>query len=152
MPLITFACQTTLPFPPAAIAAQILDLANWPSFAGYGPLPGIKSAVYEIQTPDILGSRIRVTNRDGSSHVEEITAWQPARRLQLRFTDFSAPVSHLASCFLETWEFEPRAQETQVTRSFELHPRSLLTWPPLWLISFLLKAAINRHLHDLRRP
>ena len=41
---ITFACHETLPLAPEEIAEQILDVANWPDFRGYGPIPGIKSA------------------------------------------------------------------------------------------------------------
>ena len=69
---ITFTCEETLLLAPEDIARQILDLTKWPDFKGYGPVPGIKVAEFEVQTPGIVGSRIRVTNQDGSSHVEEI--------------------------------------------------------------------------------
>ena len=36
---ITFRCNATLPLAPEVIAGQILDLARWPEFGGYGPLP-----------------------------------------------------------------------------------------------------------------
>lgn len=147
---ITFSCAATLSQPPEVIAGQILDLANWTDFKGYGPLPGIKAAVFEVRTPGVVGSRIRVTNSDGSSHVEEIVEWQPDQRLRLRMGDFSPPLSRLATGFLETWDFQRRGQNTHVTRSFELHPRSRWTRPLLWLISFLFKPAINRHLRQLR--
>ena len=51
---------------------QILDLSKWPEFNGYGPLPGIREADFETKTDEIVGTKIRVTNRDGSTHVEEI--------------------------------------------------------------------------------
>jgi hypothetical protein len=84
---ITFACHETLPLASEKIAEQILDVAKWPDFRGYGPIPGIKSAEFETRTPNVVGSRIRVTNLDGSSHVEEIVEWQPERRLQLQMGD-----------------------------------------------------------------
>src|SRR3984893_12938810 len=76
---ITFSCEETLPFAPEDIAQQILDLTKWPDFHGYGPIPGIKVAEFDLQTPGIVGSRIRVTNLDGSSHVEEIVEWREHR-------------------------------------------------------------------------
>ena len=152
---ITFACEETLGIGPEQIAGQILDLAQWPSFQGYGVLPGIKAAEYEVRTPEIAGSRIRVTDTDGSSHVEEIVEWEPDRRLRLRMGEFSPPLSRLASGFEESWVFRRTDGATRVTRSFELHPKSRLARPVLWLISLLLKRAVARHLRamrDLGRP
>ena len=78
---IAFNCTETIPLPPEDIAAQILDVAKWPDFRGYGPIPGIKSAEFETRTPNVVGSRIRVLNLYGSTHVEEIVEWQPSRLL-----------------------------------------------------------------------
>jgi hypothetical protein len=147
---ITFACEETLGIGPEQIAGQILDLAQWPSFQGYGVLPGIKATEYEVRTPEIAGSRIRVTDTDGSSHMEEIVEWEPDRRLRLRMGEFSPPLSRLATEFDETWHFEPTGEGTRVVRSFELHPKSSVTRPLLWLISILLKRAIAQHLRQIR--
>jgi hypothetical protein len=147
---ITFCCTETIPLAPEDIAGQILDLANWTDFTGYGVLPGIKAAAFETRTPGVVGTRIRVTNTDGSSHVEEIVEWQPDRRLRLDLTDFSPPLSRLATGFVETWAFEQRGDSTRVVRSFEMHAKSFFTRPILWLISFLLKRAIARHLRQMR--
>ncbi|MFO0867440.1 MAG: SRPBCC family protein [Pirellulales bacterium] len=147
---IKFACHETLPLAPEEIAEQILDVTKWPDFRGYGPIPGIKSAEFETRTPGVVGSRIRVTNLDGSTHVEEIAEWQPDRRLQLQMGSFSQPLSRLATAFVETWEFERVGNETTVARSFELNAKSMLTKPVLWLISFLLKRAIARHLTEIK--
>lgn len=87
---------------------------------------------------------------DGSSHVEEIMEWQPDRRLQLHMGEFSAPLSRLATGFMETWDFERVGQETRATRSFQMHPKSMLTKPILWFISFFLKRAIARHLREMK--
>ena len=147
---IRFVCQETLPLTPNDIAQQILDLARWPEFQGYGPIPGIRAAEFETQTPGIVGTRIRVTNTDGSSHVEEVVEWEPGSRLRLRMHEFTAPLSGLAKEFVETWEFQKTGNETHVTRSFELHPRSIVAWPLLWVISFLLRRAITRHLRQMK--
>jgi hypothetical protein len=147
---ITFSCTETLPLAPEEIAGQILDLANWPGFTGYGPLPGIKAAAFEARTPAVVGTRIRVTNMDGSSHVEEVVEWEPDRRLRLDMKDFSPPLSRLATGFVETWQLERLGDGTRATRSFEMRPKSFLARPVLWLISFLLKRAVARHLTQMR--
>ena len=147
---ITFSCEQTLALAPEDIARQILDVTKWPDFHGYGPLPGIKSAEFEVRTPKIVGSRIRVTNTDGSKHVEEIVEWQPDHQLQLHMKDFSPPLSRLATRIEETWEFERFGNETKVTRSFQMHAKYALARPFLWVISILLKKAIARHLREMR--
>jgi hypothetical protein len=147
---ITFACREMLPLAPEEIAEQVLDLTKWPEFRGWGPIPGIRSAEFETSTPAVVGSRIRVANLDGSSHVEEVVEWQPDRRLRLQMGDFSKPLSRLATGFVETWEFERVGHETMTVRSFELNAKSMLTKPALWLISFFLKRAIARHLREMR--
>ena len=148
---ITFACRKTLSLASEAIASQILDLAKWPDFRGYGPIPGIKSAEFQSRTANVVGSRIRVTNLDGSAHIEEIVVWQPDNRLQLLMNDFSLPLSRLATSFVETWDFQRINDKTMVLRSFEMNARSRAAWPILWLISFVLKRAIDRRLHELNR-
>jgi hypothetical protein len=147
---ITFACEETLSLAPKDIAQQILDLTKWPEFRGYGPIPGIKLAEFEVRTPSLVGSRIRVTSGDGSTHVEEIVEWQPNHRLGLEMKEFSAPLSRLATWFEETWEFKRTGNETHVNRSFRLRPRSFQAWFVLWMISFFLKWAIVRHLREMR--
>ena len=148
---ITFRCEETLGIPSDQIAEQILDISRWSSFQGYGVLPGIKAAEFEIRTPEIVGSRIRVTDTDGSSHLEEIVEWEPDRRIRLLMHQFSPPLSRLATGFEETWEFSRIGRDTRVVRSFELHPSCSAARPLLWLISILLKRAIARHLRQMRQ-
>lgn len=147
---IVFSCTEILPFTPEEVVRQILDVSNWPKFHGYGPIPGIQVAEYEIRTPEIVGSRIRVVNRDGSKHVEEIVSWVANQSLQLHMKEFSPPLSRLATRIQETWEFEPQGSQTKVTRSFELQHKSALARPILWAISFLLKKAVARNLQEMR--
>ena len=64
--------------------------------------------------------------------------------------EFSPPLSRLATGFEETWEFSCVGRDTRVVRFFELHARSRVTRPLLWLISILLKRAIARHLRQMR--
>lgn len=146
---ITFSCEATLPLTPEDIANQILDLANWPAFTGFGLVPGIRTAEFELRAAAIVGSRIRVTNTDGSTHIEEIVEWHPTHQLLLRMQDFSAPLSRLATRFEETWQFERADDATKVTRLFELHANSPFARPFLWLISLFLRGAIARHLRQM---
>jgi hypothetical protein len=53
---INFTCEATFPLAPEEIAKQILDVSNWPDFHGYWPIPGIKAAKFEVQTPDIIAA------------------------------------------------------------------------------------------------
>ena len=148
---ITFTCNETLPLAPEDLARQILDLTKWPDFHGYGPIPGIKAAEFDVQTPAVVGTRFRVTNLDESSHVEEIVEWDPNHRLRLQMKEFSPPLSRLATWFEETWEFKRTGNETRVARSCRLYAKSVLSWLPLWVISFFLKRAIVRQLGEMRQ-
>jgi hypothetical protein len=148
---VCFSCRESFPDAPAEVTARVLDLTQWPRFEGYGPLPGIRSAEFEERTPGVVGSRIRVVNTDGSTHVEEITEWQPEVRIQLRMRGFSPPLSRLAREFIETWELRREADVTMLTRSFELHPTAVWARPALWLIATLLKRAVARNLRQMRR-
>lgn len=150
MPPITFTAQAHLRASPIQVADAILDLSNWPDFTGYGPLPGIESAEFIDRTPEVLGSRIQVKNTDGSTHVEEIVEWEPNRRLSMTLSEFSPPLSYLASSFDEVWAFHRQEEQTFVTRSFYLHPKNTPARIVLWFISFLLKRAIELHLRRLQ--
>src|SRR5215471_10047935 len=127
---ITFTCEATLPLAPEDIARRILDLTKWPDFHGYWPIPGIKGAEFDVQTPGIIGSRVRVASLDGSSHVEEIVEWQPDHRIRLAMKEFSPPLSRLATRFEETWQFKRTERGTHVTRSFQLQAKSFLARLP----------------------
>lgn len=147
---IRFSCSAVLPASAVQISEQIARVESWCEFRGYGPIPGIASATYELRTPDVKGSRIRVLNDDGSEHVEEITEWAPNERVVLQLHEFSRPLSSLASRFVEEWDFTPVPEGTRATRSFSLHPRSPLTRMPLWVISRLLRRAIAEHLRQMK--
>lgn len=147
---IIFSCEATREITPEKIAEQILDVNRWSEFQGYGVLPGISAAVFEVKTPKIVGSRIRVTNTDGSSHVEEIVEWETGRRVRLHMHDFSAPLSRLATSFEETWIFEPSGNASRVVRTFQMYAKSALVRPVLWCISNLLRKAIARQLAQMQ--
>ncbi len=133
------------------ICAQILDTERWPEFRGYAFLPGIAGATFEAKTPALTGSRIRVRNTDGSSHVEEIVEWDTASRIALRFQDFDSPLRRFATHFLEAWEFRETADGTEVTRTMTLYPKNALGRLMLVPISKLMKKALEKHLAETTR-
>ena len=147
---VRFTCYAELSTPPEQIANDILDLSRWPEFEGYGLLPGIREAVFEVRTEEVIGTRIRATNTDGSMHTEEIIEWQPSTRIAMRFDSFTPPLSRLATHFIETWNFERVDATTTIHRSFEMHATSDLTRPCLVLMSSLLRRAIAHHLAQIR--
>jgi len=150
MKTIAFRCAETLPLAPEDIARQILDLDKWLDFRGYGPIPGIKTAMFDVHTPDVVGTRIHVTNLDGSSHVEEIVEWRPDQRIRLEFKELSPPLCRLTTGFEEIWEFKRVHGGTIAVRSFRMHAKSVLAWLPLRVIAYFLKKAIARHLRELK--
>lgn len=147
---VSFCCVETLSISGAELARQILDLTKWPYFTGYAFLPGIKAAEFEVRTAEIVGSRFRVVNTDGSSHVEEILEWDPDRQITMHMKEFSPPLSRLATHFEERWVFAPAPEGTKVTRCFRLYAKRLVTWPLLWAISIFLQKAIARNLEQMR--
>lgn len=146
---ISFQCRKLIAKSPREIAAEIADTARWSDFQGYAFMPGIEQAQYETRTPDMIGSRVRVRNTDGSQHVEEIIAWDPGNKIAMKFQDFTPPLSRLATHFIEEWTFAPEDEVTLVTRKFQMHPTNVVTRLPLWLISLLFRRAIAAHLDDI---
>lgn len=146
---VTFQVSKEIPKQPTDIAAEIADMARWSEFQGYGSLPGIAQATYETRTAQMAGSRIRVLNTDGSSHVEEILVWEPDSRIVMKLYDFTPPLSRLAAHFIETWTLQPHDGVTHVTRQFQLFPTNPLTRPFLWLISHPFRRAITAHLNQI---
>lgn len=145
MPIERTVCAT-LQSSAIELCHGILDLDRWPEFDGYGIIPGIASATFERRTATVVGSTIRVRNRDGSSHVEEITAWEPGSLAEFTFQDFSRPLNVLAKCFVEKWTFDESACGTHVARTMVLYPRNALGLLVLWPISVLMTTALRRHL------
>ncbi|MCE7983307.1 MAG: SRPBCC family protein [Caldilinea sp. CFX5] len=146
---ITFTCRHTIAVAPTQITSAIADVTQWRDFKGYGFLPGIAHAEYEVRTGNMIGSRIRVHNTDGSSHCEEIDEWVEGKRVAMKFCDFSPPVKSLATHFVEEWDLAARENVTVITRTFSLFPKNALTHPVLWFISFFLKRAIDCQLVEM---
>ncbi|MEL6311305.1 MAG: SRPBCC family protein [Pseudomonadota bacterium] len=136
--------------PPEHVGAAILDLSQWSTFTGWGPMPGIREAEFLERAEAIVGTRIGVTNTDGSRHVETITAWDLPRRIELRLNGFPRPLSWLATHFVESWDFESAGEGTwRAERRFEMHPRRGLTRPMLVPIAWMMRRAVTRHMAQI---
>ena len=146
---IEFRCVERLPQSPEQICDEIADLERWPSFRGFGPLPGVESASWERRTESMVDSVVRVKNLDGSRHAETILEWSRGRRIVMRMDDFSPPLRSLAERFEESWDFHAEPGETIAVRQFRLHPRGRVAWLALYPISLLLRAAVARHMREI---
>jgi len=146
---IVFECTQLIPRPAAEICLQIANTDRWREFKGYAFLPGIKNAEYEKRTDNMLGSRIRVHNADGSAHVEEIYKWVIGQEVAMKIFEFTPPLNNLASHFTEEWAFQTNTTVTLVTRKFHLFPKQASTRPFIWFISLFFKKAIERQLAEM---
>lgn len=131
---------------PQEICAAILDTQRWPEFTGYSILPGIESAYFEVKTPEVVGSKIRVRNTDGSSHMEEIMEWDATSKVMLKFQDFSPPLRYLVAHFIKTWELHGTVGGADISRSMAMYPKSRLASFVLIPISRLMKKAFEKNL------
>jgi hypothetical protein len=110
---ITFQLSRTIPKPATEICSEIADVARcavpqpnkarlrwecWTAlgteFQGYGLLPGVASAEYEVRTDDMVGSHVRVRSTDGSEHVEEICQWEEGQRIVMKLHAAVEPPRH----------------------------------------------------------
>ncbi len=146
---VRFTCRRFIPYPATALCAWIADTDLWGTFRGYGPLPGVRRATYALRTEHMVGSRIMVENTDGSRHTEVIYRWIPGEAVAMRLEDFTLPVSTLATHFTEEWTLRTAADGTQAERVFSLYPRTVLTRPVLWLVSLVLRRAVDQHLKQM---
>ncbi|MEL6253031.1 MAG: hypothetical protein AAFR87_13535 [Bacteroidota bacterium] len=149
MPAIKFSCHKFISQLPDAISGQIADIEKWKDFKGHGFLPGIADAYFDPKTSDMVGSKIRVKNTDGSLHIEEILIWEADAEILMRLHEFSPPLNRIASHFMEHWHLERVAGGTMVERAFELYPKSIFTQPFLWIISLFFRKAIDKHLDEM---
>jgi hypothetical protein len=130
---------------PEETFAFVVTLSNWPTFRGFGPLPGIVSASVPDGTVVGLGARVRVTNTDGSVHHERVTTFDPPRRYAVRM-ELGPPASRVLASIDEDVELQAVAGGTRVHRRFVVRPRSWLTSPLAWLVTHaFLRPAVRRH-------
>lgn len=149
---IEFKVEKTIKNSPSEICENVLDVSTWSSFDGYGFLPGIEKAFYERRNDELVGSRIRVKNSDGTEHLEEILEWETNKKLVMKIYDFPTALSYMATHFIEEWNFKKLAKdETLVTRKFQIYPTSFLTRPLLGQIAGFMERAIAKQLDEMAK-
>ncbi|MGD9791332.1 MAG: hypothetical protein AB7Q00_10520 [Phycisphaerales bacterium] len=149
---VCFACRRRSRTTLQEIADAILDLENWSSFTGWGPLPGIRSARFVTRSVEFVGTVFAVTDTRGDTYTESITRWDPETILEIRMDGFVTPLSNLSTHFFERWTIEhdsgASSSETGmpvVVRSFEMYPKSRIARPALWFIGQMMRRAVDRH-------
>lgn len=151
MRAVEFACKEVVAIDPALISEHITDVNRWTEFSGYGLIPGISKAEYELRTESQIGSRVRVRNTDGSGHTEEFMAWVPGEHALIRMSDFSPPLKWFATHFFEEWTLVDGPDGTSISRRFSLQPKHGIGRVFLSLIAPLLRRAVSRHLSHMKR-
>jgi len=136
---------------PMDICSIILNTNEWNKFEGYSILPGIEKAEFEKRTDSIVGSRIKVTNRDGSTHIEEIIEWDENRKVAFKFQEFDSPLKNFASHFIEEWYFTVSGAGTTISRIMIMYPKNLYGSILLKPISLLMKKALKKNLAQLSK-
>jgi hypothetical protein len=150
--MITFAITTNSSVSPAEICEGIFDVEKWTGFTGYGPLPGIRKVTKSSRQGAHVGTVFNVENTDGSKHTETVQAFDSGKRLVMKMDGFSSPLSRMTTHFIERWDFAGGDPNCHITRTFELYPKSTFATIPLWLISRLLKKAVERHTRQITNP
>ena len=157
-PSIQASSSIETPLSSESIRKKLLDVKSWSDFKGFALVPGIQVAKFLTQTEEAVGSRIEVTNVDGSSHLEEIVEWREATPktfiMNIEIRDFNGPLRKISSGILETWVITeaPSGQGTSVVRSFQFKPLGLGSGFLLkFLIAPMLGIAIKKHLRAMLR-
>jgi hypothetical protein len=143
--MISFTVEVKYFQEPQYIFDSFLQIEKWNDFKGFGIIPGIKTANFIIKTDSIKGTIIQVKNSDGSSHKEEILAFEKDTYLKIKMYDFSRPLSYFASFFIEEWALKKIEDGYKVERSMTLLSKGMISKFILKVISRSLKKAIQVH-------
>ena len=141
-----------IPRPAGVVFDFTNDAANFATFAGFGPIPGIRSAAYETPGEPAVGSRRRMIKTDGTEHIEEIIAMERPSRHVSRITALSPPFSWLVRSGEDDWKFIATETGTIVERTFSFE----LTTPvaaivALPLLHLFMRPAVERDLRNIAR-
>jgi hypothetical protein len=146
----SFQTRTDVATRPGLAFAHIIDLDAWPTFRGFGPVPGIVEAKLVNGTTVGPGSRIRVTNTDGSVHHEVMQVFEHGRHVTIQM-ELTPPASYVMAGIEERVDVEAQGDGTRITRTFIVRPRWFFTAPIGWLIAHgFLHRAVVRHNEAVR--
>jgi hypothetical protein len=143
--MITFTVEVKYFQEPRYIFDSFMQIEKWNDFKGFGIIPGIKTANFIVKSESIKGSIIRVENTDGSSHKEEILAFEIDKYLKIKLYDFTKPLSYFSTHFLEEWALKKMEDGYKIERSMTLFSKGKISRFILKVISLILKRAIQKH-------
>ena len=128
------------------------DAANFTTFAGFGPIPGIRTATYETAGEPAAGSRRRMIKTDGTEHIEEIVRLERPSRHVSKITALSPPFSWLVKSGEDDWRFIASDKGTIVERTFAFELTTpiaaVVAWP---LLQLFMRPAVKRDLRNIER-
>lgn len=143
--LAEFSTTTLAPVPPESVFAFITNLANWTSFTGWGPLPGIAEASLPPGETMREGARVAVVNTDGSRHHEVVTRFEPGRAYAVRM-ELTPPAAYLMEGIEELVLLRAEGAGTRIDRTFSVRARSIFTFPMVHFITHvMLRRAVLAH-------
>jgi hypothetical protein len=143
--MIRFTVEVTYYHEPRYIFESFIKIEKWSDFKGFGIIPGIKNANYIVKSDSFIGSLIQVENLDGSSHKEEILAFEKDTYLKIKMFDFSKPLSYFSTHFIEEWALKKMEYGYKFERSMTLYSKGFFSDLILKLISKSLRSAIQKH-------
>jgi hypothetical protein len=113
---------------PAAAYALSLDAQRFPPlFAGFGPIPSIRSIT--LHAPPAVGSTRELHNSDGARPRERITALEPGARHAYVLDGLRAPLSWLVRAGVADWRFAPADGGCDVHWQYRFTLTHALAWP-----------------------
>lgn len=143
--MITFTVVANYHHEPRFIFDFFIQIEKWNDFKGLGIIPGIKNANFIIKSESIQGSIIQVENTDGSSHKEELLAFEKDKYIKIKMYDFSKPLSYFANFFIEEWVLKKIEDGYKIERSMTLYSKGIFSNFILKVVSQSLKKAILKH-------
>ena len=142
--MIAFTTITPIAASAERAFACVADPERWPSFVGFGLVPGIARGV-PSELPQRPGTRIRLENVDGSRFEETVLAFEPGRRYAVR-VHLEPPGSWFMRDLEETFDFEAVGSGSRLVRTLRIEPRGAWAIPLAFLFAhLLLKVAVRRH-------
>jgi hypothetical protein len=143
---VTVRERAFIPVRPEILLDFIASDEGFLSFPGFGPIPPIKSIAFEKGHARQVGSVLRVTNGDGSTHRETITGYEPGRLFAVRVDELSSVFGKLVAFGDERYELQPEGEGTALFRIFAFEPRSPLALPlVIPIVQGLMRGAMRRH-------
>jgi hypothetical protein len=97
----------------------------------HGPIPAVRGTDRAQPTWDAVGNVRTIRLADGGSLHEELVRVERPHAFGYRLTDIRGPMKPLAAHIDGLWTFDPAGVGTQITWSWEIHPRSVLSRPVL---------------------